>query len=296
MRAHGLLPLLLFVAATPAAAQSEDQLRDAFEGKTVVVRIDMPATARGVDIRPLERRPLNTKEYADRIKDYGTALRAGTSVMVTKIRVKKDLIEFQLGGGGYGTFGDDRGDVYVSGPGKSTRERNLEKDLKDEKDPRQRKAMQEELDKLRRDREGQEALVKATAVNAEIANKARIQEKALAAGSRFNVRFSPVVPPEALTPEGLRRVLAEYVDFAGGAAAAAPGTPVTVSAPVTTPGRLHKGMLLAEVQALYGEPVRSESRLLEGYRFVKSTYTTADGTITAEFVEGVLVRFSLSSN
>jgi hypothetical protein len=34
-------------------------------------------------------------------------VRRGDQVLVTKVKVKKDLIEFQLGGGGYGTFGDD---------------------------------------------------------------------------------------------------------------------------------------------------------------------------------------------
>ena len=34
---------------------------------------------------------------------------SGEEVLVTKIRLKKDLIEFQLGGRGYGTFGDDGG-------------------------------------------------------------------------------------------------------------------------------------------------------------------------------------------
>lgn len=38
--------------APPAEAQSEQQLRQAFEGKYVVVRMDMPATHRGVDLYP----------------------------------------------------------------------------------------------------------------------------------------------------------------------------------------------------------------------------------------------------
>jgi hypothetical protein len=33
--------------------------------------------------------------------------------MITTVRVKKKNIEFQLGGGGYGVFGDDSGTVYV---------------------------------------------------------------------------------------------------------------------------------------------------------------------------------------
>src|SRR5450756_847449 len=47
-RAIRILPLLLFTAAT-AHAQSEDALRQYFEGKRVVLRQDMPATQLGVD-------------------------------------------------------------------------------------------------------------------------------------------------------------------------------------------------------------------------------------------------------
>ena len=46
-------------------------------------------------------------EVAQRLKDNGTALKMGSQVMVTKVLVKRNShIEFQLGGGGYGTFGD----------------------------------------------------------------------------------------------------------------------------------------------------------------------------------------------
>ncbi|MFN5581990.1 hypothetical protein [Gemmatimonas sp.] len=46
----------------------------------------------------------------DRIKEFGTALDVGQQVMVTKVVVKGDShIEFQLGGGGFGTLSDDAG-------------------------------------------------------------------------------------------------------------------------------------------------------------------------------------------
>ena len=298
MRALSLLPFLL--VAVPLSAQSEDQLRGAFEGRSVVVKIDMPATARGVDIQPMDRRPLDVSRYADRLKDFGTALKAGTTVMVTKVKVKKDLIEFQLGGGGYGTFGDEGDDVQVSTTAKSAREKSLEKGLKNEKDPANRKAMQEELDRLRRHRDEQDALVRATAAAAAVANKERIREKALAAGSRFNVRFDGGVPLDALTPDGLSRALAEYVDFTGGATAVASApvaagaaAPSASAAPSLT---LRKGLLLAEVEALYGAPARTETHLLEGFHLLKATYTRGESTLTAEFVEGVLVRYGVSSN
>src|SRR5207248_7377776 len=96
--ALALAGALLFAAAAPAAAQNEDALRTFFEGKRVTLKIDMPATVMGVDIRPGTARPLDYKEYGDRIKSTGTAIRAGESVIVTLVHVKSDLIEFQLAG------------------------------------------------------------------------------------------------------------------------------------------------------------------------------------------------------
>ena len=90
----------LTLLAQPVLAQSEEALRRAFEGKTVVVKIDMPATERGIDLYPRGQRILNFEDYSGRVKDHGIALRSGTPVMVTKVKVKDDLIEFQLGGGG----------------------------------------------------------------------------------------------------------------------------------------------------------------------------------------------------
>ena len=106
----------LFVAATvaaaialaaPAFAQDEAALRSYFEGRRVTVKIDMPGTSDGVDLRADAPRPLDYARYGQRLKIYGPALRAGDTTTVTLVKVKKDSIEFQLGGGGFGTFGDD---------------------------------------------------------------------------------------------------------------------------------------------------------------------------------------------
>jgi len=48
-----LLPVcLLAVACAPASAQSEPEvvLKDFFEGKSVVVKLDMPATQEGIEL------------------------------------------------------------------------------------------------------------------------------------------------------------------------------------------------------------------------------------------------------
>lgn len=103
----------LFVAAPAAAPERSSRealLKDVFEGRRVVVRIDMPATKDGVNVYPEERRDLDIGRYRNDLRRHGVALRAGESAIVTLVKVKDDLIEFQLNGGGYGTFFDQLSD------------------------------------------------------------------------------------------------------------------------------------------------------------------------------------------
>src|SRR5260370_17551686 len=88
--------VMVLALAAPAAAQDEAALRSAFEGKRVTLRIDMPGTSDGVDVQGDARRALDYKEYGDRLKRYGTAIRAGDSVTVTLVKLKKDLINLHL--------------------------------------------------------------------------------------------------------------------------------------------------------------------------------------------------------
>lgn len=95
-------------------AQDEMALRRAFEGSTVTLRIDMPGTSDGVTVSPGSPLPLDVQAYRGAIQSYGIAIRAGARAMVTRIKVKKSLIEFQLDGGGYGTFGDVLGSLSTN--------------------------------------------------------------------------------------------------------------------------------------------------------------------------------------
>jgi hypothetical protein len=118
--------LLLAALTSRLAGQSEAALKEYFEGKTVTCKLALPGTEDGVDIYPGTARPLDYPRYADRLKDYGTAVRSGEPVTVTKIRVKSKHIEFQLGGGGYGTFGDETSsNVSPQAAPKTKREKNL---------------------------------------------------------------------------------------------------------------------------------------------------------------------------
>ena len=291
-----LLGILLLFAAQPLSAQSETALREFFEGKMVTAKLALPGTEDGVDIYPGAARPLDYPRYADRLKDYGTAIHAGEAVTVTKVKVKAKLIEFQLGGGGYGTFGDETSSsVSTREAPKTKREKNLEVEVKRETDPVKKRAMKEELDDLKADRERENARNRSEVAEAEEHRKQNVRQRRLEGGSRFNLRYPEGVPADALDPDAVISALTAYIDFgaSAGVSSSAPLQPAPSAAkPAGVP---KKGMLLQDVDALLGAAVKSSERKEGSLRVQTREYTTPDGRITAEFVEGVLIRYRLAS-
>lgn len=300
-----LIASTLVAAAVPALAQGpgEPELKDFFEGKSVRVRMDMPATSQGIDVFPDARRPINFDEYSARVKSTGIAIRTGDSVLVTKVRVKDKLIEFQLAGGGYGTFGDDTsGSVYTPSTPKSNREKDLEKLVRSETDAGRKRSLQRELDDLRSRRAREDLRNQTAAAAASEAKKARIAETRLHSGSRFNIRYQNGVPP-GLGPDGVMRALAEYVEFPFATDRRPSSAPVRESltaaaeprSSLAAPGSIRKGMTLADVEQSLGRPERTTDRMEGALKVVTAIYSRDDQRITAEFVEGVLIRYSIAS-
>jgi hypothetical protein len=294
-------PLAFALGAAPLAAQTETVLKEYFEGKTVSPKLAMPGTEDGIDVYPGSPHPLDYPRYASRLKKFGTAIKAGESVTITKIKLKSKHVEFQLGGGGYGTFGDETSNnVGMAEAPKTKREKNLEADLKRETDPAKQRAMKEELDDLQAGRERENARNRSAVAGAEEHRKQNIRQMRLEGGSRFNLRYQDEVSSEALTPQSVMAALEQYVDF-GQLRAHEPATsePGAGSPPVSSqprgPGSLHKGMLLQEVDALLG-PAASGSERKEGSLTVAGrVYSSPNGRVTAWFVEGVLIRYTISS-
>jgi hypothetical protein len=259
----------------------------------VTVKIDMPGTSRGVDIFPMNATPLDYRELANRLKEYGTALKPGQSAMITKVVVKgKSHIEFQLGGGGYGTFGDAMSDgstVHAPDQGETKAEKALRDSIKAASCcPTRRKAHERELASLRAARERENAAAEAQAAQANEAREANLRVKRLESGSRFNIRYREGLTAEALTPDGVKKALAQYVDFAGSTTTAtAAGSSTTVFA------ALKKGLSLKDVEALLG-PASSAGEEKEGAMTVmKRTYKKDGMVVTAKFVSDVLIDFSI---
>ena len=285
-----MLLAVFAVGTVPARAQDEQALRAFFEGHRVTVTLDMPGTSDGIDIQADSSRPLDAREYGDRIKANGAAIRAGDTVVVTLVKLKKDLIEFQLAGGGFGTFGDDTS-TSVSMPlvQKSNREKDLEKAIDKENDRRRRRELQDELDDLRMRRERENRRIEVARAEAEELKRQRVADQRLRGGSRFNLRYQGNVPG-GIKPEEVMAALAPYVDFTG-----LRPTRQSVTPAGNTDAQLRKGMSRADAERELGTPGESAARREGNLTVVTLVFLRSDQRITAEFVEDVLVRYTATS-
>jgi hypothetical protein len=290
-------------------AQNPEALSRFFEGKSVTVKLDMPGSQKGVDIYPHRPQPLDTKSYADRLKAFGTSLRNGDSVVITKVKVKNDSLEFQLGGGGYGTAGDNTdGAVHFTPVEKSNHEKELEDQLSKETDEDRRRSLSRELDDLRRDRERQDRRNQARAEEDADARKQQIAMNRVGGGSRFNIHLDKQTAGGALTPQVIMDALAQYVVFppetfgpngsgpaSGPMVHADPGGPPPPQPAADPTKSLKKGLTRAQVEALFGPPTETHESNQGGLAMTSCTYQSASQTVKGDFVNGVLVQYTISS-
>jgi hypothetical protein len=298
-----LMAAALFLGlGTPVAAQDEGSLRSFFEGKRVLVSIDMPGTSDGIDVQADSSQPLDYRQYGQRLKQYGTAIHSRQSATVTLVKIKGDHIEIQLNGGGYGTFGDDTStSVSIPYVQPSNRERELDRLIKEEDDSHKRQRLEDERDELRERRERQNRRIDADRAIAEAHKREVVDERRRKGGSRFNIRYQGSVPA-GIKPDEVMAALAEFVDFSS--LGYHPPAPV-----FSRDGRdsdhsddrddrtvaPRKGMTREEAEHEFGPPASENEHREGGLRVVTLRFDLRNQQIVGDFVEGVLVRFSTSS-
>lgn len=305
---------LVFFAAvcSPALlAQSDSALESYFIGKQVVIKIDMPGSQKGIDLRFNKPSPMDWKEYASRLKEFGSSIRKGDTARITAFNVKKDMIEFQLDGGGFGTARDDtNSNVAATVVDKSDYEKDLETQIANTDDPDRKRSLQRDLDRERSRRERINADNQRAAQVASQIKAQSIQANRNTGGSRFNLRWSGSIPPDQLTPEAITKLLADYVDFNAGQAnananpapdnngnAANPPESPSNNEPAGSPtGQLKRGMKMEDVTTLLGPGKELSSSVGDaGLKTQVFEYLTPDRRVEITYVDALLVRFSISS-
>jgi hypothetical protein len=298
--ARSIVVFVIALWTLALSGQNSDPLQS-FVGKEVVVKIDMPGTQQGVDLRFNKDNPMNWKEYSNRLKTNGVAIRKGDTARVTGVVVKDDRIEFQLDGGGFGTFFDDSSStVTPQTVDKSNYEKQLERDIANTTDDDQRRRLQRDLDRERARRQRQEDDNRAAAQVASQIKAQKVADQRLQGGSRFNLRWNGAIPPDQKNPEGVMKLLADYVSF-DGAGQAGPPPPAMQNASgngaVPATAQLKRGMKMEEVTNLFGQGKQvSESVSGDGLKTQVVEYVTGDRRVDVTYVEGLVVRYSISSN
>ncbi len=206
IRSVSIALLGCMLVSSPLYGQSESTLKKFFEGKITVVRIDMPGSHYGVNVYPKRAESIDWREWRSELKEYGKALPRGQKVTITKIKTKWRHLEFQLDGGGWGTVTSNT--AGWPGEHKSRREKELGREIAKETDPERKERMEDELDRLERERSSRND-------SSEMQEKINAWEKAkrLAGGSRFNIRYESWLTDGDKTPESVMAALSEYLDF-----------------------------------------------------------------------------------
>jgi hypothetical protein len=291
----------------PLRAQSAADVQNYFQGKQVQLKIDMPGTQQGVDLRFDRGTPMDWKQYSSRLKKFGVAIPKDGRSTITTISVKKDMIEFQLDGGGFGTFGDDTNTTVTAKPvEKSNYEKQLEQDIANTDDPDRKRDLQRDLDRERDRRQRQD---NANQRDAQVASQIKGQQVAqnrMQGGSRFNLRWTGSIPAEDLTPGAVMKLLAPYVDFSEAPQAGPGGPPPSDQPPANSgnsnadagspTGQLKRGMQMTDVTNLLGQGRQlSESVSPEGLKTQIFEYLPGDRRVEVTYVDALVVRFSISS-
>jgi hypothetical protein len=294
---------VLLMSSICASAQANNDLNQFFEGKQVTLKIDMPGSQQGVDIYPQKAKTLDAKVYGKRLKQFPVSIRSGDTVVVTTVKVKDKSIEFQLAGGGFGTFGDDTDTSLKFRPeDKSNREKDLEREIRNTDDRDQKKRLQRQLDSVVHQRERDDSRNRAIAQHSASIKQQQVNEDRARGGSRFNLKYDPKVPAN-ISPQDVMAALAPYVTFppqmTGESAAGAEARPVETPPAAATNGSgdpassLQKGMAEGQVRAMLGEPTSSSVADHDGIQVHTETFAHGNSVVTGQFVNGVLVRYSI---
>lgn len=284
------IPIFLAFSLLPTHA-AEAELRQAFVGRPVTVKIDMPGTHEGVNLHLDRDDPIDRTEYSQYLKEFGVAIPKGRQATVTAINVKKNNIEFQLDGGGFGTYGDDTAMTVTTTSGrKSIRERRLESEISSTGDPARRRRLESTLRSERSRRRREEERQRERAKVAAPAQAQKVLDNRRRGGSRFNLRWNGDRKESDLTPQILRTHLAAYVVFE---AEPLQPSPKPNSASTQVPA-IRKDMKLQEVEQLFGpgrlvaETEGDNQLTTQDWEFSNAQYNLS---VTA--AAGVVVRYRL---
>jgi hypothetical protein len=307
--------VLVAVLAQPGHAQDEARLRKALEGKRLTLKMDMPATSEGVDVFPGTNRPVDYEKVGKRTKKEGVAIKDGEAARITRVKVKDDVIEVQLNGGGYGTFGDQ----FNNWAGTEGADSGTAQQAKRQNDRTEKLAGGSRFNLRYPNGVDPDDLTPAAVAGAleEYASfPPGIATPAVSQASYAAAPAASAPPSSPAAPEQVRKGMssADVVGIAGVPTSSTTNGPVTTSRyrsasgtlevdfvndvavgvrqlAAGTGGSLRKGLSVAEVEQLAGKPTATTPN----GQMLTNKYNWQDGVLEADFFNGVLVGYRTSS-
>ena len=202
----GFTVFAICLATSPILGQTEGDLKKAFEGKMVAPKMALPGSSDGVKINLKNQQPRDFKAELKNLDKFTTAIAAEQPVMISQVIAKGDTIEFLFGKGGVGRVwcGGAAGDIAERS------QREIDLDLKFNKTS----AESAELAKLVKERKAEEEKLDTKAGEDQKACQEQGQKKRKEGGSRLIVQYRSKLTAADLTPDAVRKVMAEYIEFA----------------------------------------------------------------------------------
>jgi hypothetical protein len=129
----------------------------------------------------------------------------------------------------------------------------------------------------------------------------KVADDRLRGGSRFNLRWSGSIPPDQKNPDAVMKLLADYVSFnvpqEAGPPPPAMQNNVGGDPAIPATAQLKRGMKMGEVSNLFGFGKQiSQSVTGDGLKTEVFEYLSGDRRVDVTYVEGLVVRYSISSN
>jgi hypothetical protein len=211
--------LVLMVFSATALAQdsreaAQAKLTQAFQGKSVSLKMDMPATNKGVVVAAGS---IDQEKYQKRLKTYGTAIKNGEATVITGVRISGDeiVVEFAGGGAPEGDLGAAAGPRPVPTQ-PSSRESRSRSRMNANGDPNssllddQNVRSTVKYESAKRQQADREAEAKYQARRQKAIEQAR--ELNLKMGSRLIIKFDNR-NAAAVSPDELTKLLSAFVSF-----------------------------------------------------------------------------------
>ena len=194
---------------------SEVRLRKALEGRTMLVKMDLPAIESGVEMVFDDAAvSFDERNYKRLVKEYGVALEKGTRARVTGVRVSRRGIEIDLDGGG--SPGRDWlvGNLRLVEPApvaKSDREMELERQLSADPPMAVATVLRSELDDERQRRMAQDERNRQAFERVDRVRTEHIEKNRKNWGSKLVIVVRSTKP--TVTMRDMAKSLAKYVEL-----------------------------------------------------------------------------------